>query len=185
MTRWLTATRLTTLVGVVVAILAGSAAADDSRAHIRFLACVDFLSPPPACVSAEFNGDTIETTASGVFELEPNGEGEVQGDGTFIHRNTAGTVIAQGTWRAKKFLAYRTYGCAGCPDGLPPGSEGGNLLITAELRPDRGQQFDATMEINCALGTTPPNRLYDGVEVRVGGLRFDQNQQGATLFIRR
>jgi hypothetical protein len=187
MTRRLTAAWRTILVGVVLAMLGGGAArAGDEAVKIRFLACVDFLTPLafPPCISREFNGDTIETTGSGVFEIEPNGEGDVKGGGNFIHRGPAGNVIARGSWRAKKFLAYRTYGCAGCPAGLPPGSEGGNLLITAELRPDGGGEVDATIEINCALGNTPPNRLYDGVEVRVLGVRFDQAQDGATLFIR-
>ena len=162
-------------------------AGGDRGIEIRFLACTDFLTPPafPDCVSREFNGDAIQTTGSGVFQLKDDGEGKVRGGGTFVHRNSTGQVIGQGTWRAKKFLAYRTYGCAGCPDGLPAGSEGGNLLITAELRPAGGEgEFEATIEINCALGSVPPNRKYEGVELRVGGLRFDQALNGATLFIR-
>ena len=186
--------RLAMLLAVIAAVLvpAGLLAADEressaasSKVKVRFLACVEFLTPPvfPPCVSREFNGDSIQTTGSGLFKIEADGDGEIEGSGTFIHRNPAGVEVARGTWRAKKFLAYRTYGCAGCP-ALPPGSEGGNLLFTAELRPAGGNEFDATLEINCALGTPPPNRLYEGVEVRVLGLRFDQAEDGATLFIR-
>jgi hypothetical protein len=173
---------------VPVGIVAGNGASGaGSRVEIGFLACVDFLSPPafPPCISGEFNGDTIETTGSGAFRLDEDGDGEVRGSGTFIHRNPVGVVVGQGTWTAKKFLAYRTYGCDGCPAGLPEGSEGGSLLITSQLDPDGPSgKFDATLEINCALGTVPPNRAYDGVELRVLGLRFDQGQGGATLFIR-
>lgn len=170
----------------VIPVASGAALTGSSTVKIRFLACTDFLAPPPACISTEFNGDTIETTGSGVFELDANGDGDVKGSGTFIHRNPTGAVVGQGTWKAKRFLAYRTYGCAGCEGlGLPAGSEGGSLLFRAELETAGGDSFDATIEINCALGNAPPNRLYDGVEVRVLGLRFDQAQVGSTLFIRK
>lgn len=172
---------------VSAGVFADDHSSGSSEREIRFLACVDFLVPPgfPRCVSRESNGDTIEATGSGAFVLDKGVGGDIEGRGTLIHRNAAGVELARGTWEAKKFLAYKSYGCVKCPGGLLAGSEGGNLLFAAKLQPAGGAEFQATIEINCGLGDgTPPNRLYDGVEPRVLGLRFDQAQNGATLFIR-
>jgi hypothetical protein len=170
-----------------VLVVAGPATAGGDKTKFEFLACSGFLADPafPDCVSTEYNGDTIESEGSGTFEVKSDGSGKVKGGGTFIHRDPGGDEIGRGTWKAKKFLAYRTYGCAGCPGFLPEGSEGGNLLFEAEFDPaGPGPKLKGTVEINCALGDVPPNRGYEGVEPRLAGLRFDQDQEGVTLFIK-
>jgi hypothetical protein len=174
------------IVAVVLA-LAGTAAAGEDSTRFEFLACSGVLADPafPDCVSREHNGDTIESEGRGFFRVKSDGSGKIEGRGTFIHRNPQGVVIGRGTWKAKEFLAYRTYGCTGCPPDLPAGSEGGNLLFAAVFDPvGPGPKFMGTIEINCALGNVPPNRGYEALEPRLVGLRFDQDPEGVTLFIR-
>jgi hypothetical protein len=175
------------LVAAVVLAMSGPAVAKDEKT-MEFLACSGFLAeafPEVDCISREHNGDTFESEGRGTFSVRADGSGKVEGRGTFIHRSPQGVVIGRGTWKAKEFLAYRSYGCAGCPPDLPAGSEGGNLLFRAEFDPaGEGPKFTGTIEINCALGNFPANRAYEALEPRLVGLRFDQNPQGVTLFIR-
>src|SRR5713226_5000923 len=54
--------------------------------------------------------------------MATNGD-TVTGSGTFVHQDSAGNVIASGTWTATQLVSFVSYGSAG--SSFPPGFEGG------------------------------------------------------------
>src|SRR5919201_1948649 len=79
------------------------------------------------------NGDTVAITGEGEFSVFPN---SVEAEGEFVHRNSAGTVLATGTWSATSLLSYQSYGCGvvfGTP--IPPEFCGGKVSMTVLLTP--------------------------------------------------
>jgi len=141
------------------------------------------------------NGDTIAVSGSGTFTP---GEREASGGGTFVHKNSAGVVLASGTWRAEGLISWKSFGLAGA--GLPPGFEGGVAVLQVHLTPSAGGERDdaiqsrmapsseggleATLTITCLLGTPVPGAGEEGITLAVtGGPNFSHSVSGNTLFI--
>ncbi len=136
-----------------------------------FLADID-PSFSPDVASAE-NGDTLALTGTGSFNVSSK---SVSGGGTFTHKNASGTVLASGTWTATRLSSFHGYGCGG--NGFPDNFCGGRaeMLIHLSLGPD------ATLHIDCLIGS-PPKGAFEGVTVAVHGVRnFNKPTSGATLF---
>ena len=146
-------------------------------------------------VAKASNGDKITVSGSGSFTP---GDKEVSGGGTFVHRNSAGVVLASGTWRAEELVSWKSFGLAGA--GLPAGFEGGVAVLQVHLTPSAGGERDdaisshatpssegglqATLTITCLLGTPVPGAGEEGITLAVtGGLNFSQSVCGNTLFI--
>jgi hypothetical protein len=143
------------------------------------------------------NGDII--TISGVGRFNP-GEEDASGRGTFVHKNSAGAVLATGTWRAEELISWKSFGLAG--PGLPPGFEGGVAVLRVHLTPaaagegdsththftttsegDGRKGLEAVLTITCVLGT-PVAGADEGIHLNViGGPNFNDSIGGNTLFI--
>ena len=82
---------------------------------------------------------------------------------TFTHRDAAGNVLADGTWEPTAVLSYRSFGPA-TPEqeaefgGLPPGSEGGKVMIKVALFVGGVHVHDGIITIVCLLGQPPRTR---------------------------
>lgn len=136
-------------------------------------------------VSKARNGDTIKVVGTGTMTVQ-TGRDEVTGGGTFVHKNSDGNVIGQGTWTAERLLSFRSYG-NGTPQGLPENFFGGRSRMRVHLAPDGGGEgFDATLTIDCTIGHKIPSSAKEGIELNVLGNapNFREEVSGATLFVK-
>ena len=148
-----------------------------------FMIGTGFLEEHGPVVSMASNGDTIEFKGGGSFSTKPK---MVNGNGTFIHRNSEGEIIGTGVWSAIKLISFKSYG-SGALQGLPENFEGGRALIKVYLDPDlRIPGFDGTLRIDCTLGDVPKGAM-EGIRLAVRGvpINFNKEVSGATLFIRK
>ena len=81
---------------------------------------------------------------------------------TFTHRNAAGAVLAAGTWEPTAVLSFQSFGPATEEQnaefgGLPPGSEGGKVVLKVALYIDGVHLHDGILTIVCLLGFPPRN----------------------------
>jgi hypothetical protein len=143
----------------------------------EFLIGGDFLArlfpnADPVIMAAE-NGDRLEIRGEGGFSISPK---DIDGGGTFMHKDAAGNEIRRGNWRAVEFLSFRSYG-----------GSGGQLEARIELFP--GGQPAGTpgkMQVDCPLGDAPPSSMFEArVVFQDPGLNFNKRVQGGTLFIQR
>lgn len=152
-----------------------------------------------ASVARAANGDTITINGEGTFTLHPK---SVSGDGgavagafgeiprTFTHRDSQGNVLANGTWEPTALLSYHSFGPA-TPEqaaedgGLPPGSEGGKVMMKAALFVGGVHVHDAIITIYCHLGE-PRKNVVEATLVHVQGtnLNFNEVVSGDNIFIR-
>jgi hypothetical protein len=145
------------------------------------------------------NGDTVTIAGSGRFNPD---EEDASGRGTFVHKNSAGAVLASGTWRAEELISWKSFGLAG--PGFPAGFEGGVAVLRVHLTPSGGGEkdgsfltrstplsgeekhergLDALLTITCVLGT-PVAGADEGIHLNViGGPNFSDSIGGNTLFI--
>lgn len=139
---------------------------------------------PSACpvITKTRHGDFIEVTGMGTLSTWPNAT--IDGGGTFVHKDSAGNVLATGTWEADRLVGFRSWGDA-TPQGLPPEFEGGTALVQVTIHPDFGGTFTGFLRIVCTLGTFPPN-AHEGITLMVPGgpINFNQEVSGFTLFVR-
>ena len=150
-------------------------------------------------VARAANGDTVEINGEGTFTLQPK---SVSGDGgaveeafgsvprTFTHRNSQGSVLAQGTWETTAVLSYQSFGPA-TPEqdaffgGLPPGSEGGKVLLKVALYVGGVHVHDGIVTIVCHLGMPSPNAVESTLLLVQGtGFNFNEPVSGDNIFIR-
>src|SRR5438874_8970747 len=54
------------------------------------------------------NGDRVTVTGEANFSVHPK---SIQGEGTFTHTDSRGTVRGRGTWETTELLDYQSYGC--------------------------------------------------------------------------
>jgi hypothetical protein len=150
-------------------------------------------------VARAANGDTVEISGEGTFTLQPK---SITGDGgqvrasfgdvprTFTHRNAQGRILVEGTWEPTAVLSYRSFGPATAEQsaefgGLPPGSEGGKVMMKAALFVGGVHVHDGIITIVCHLGQ-PPKNVVESTLLKVeGGLNFNQPVSGDNIFIRR
>lgn len=134
-------------------------------------------------VAMATNGDTITIAGSGTFTIHPD---SVTGSGTFVHQDSAGNVLASGTWTATQLMSFVSYGSAG--PSFPPGFEGGKAVIRVHSvvtgGPATGFEVDALLTVQCLLGT-PPSGFEEGIRLNVQNIiNFNMPDGGNTLFIR-
>jgi hypothetical protein len=150
-------------------------------------------------VARAANGDTVEINGEGSFTLQPKSAG---GDAptitaafgsvprTFTHRTATGTVLASGTWEPTAVLSYRSFGPATEEQsaefgGLPPGTEGGKMLLQVALYVGGVHVHDGIVTIVCLLGT-PPKNADESTLLLVQGTEFNFHTalRGDNVFIR-
>lgn len=138
----------------------------------------------PTDVAMATNGDTITIVGSGTFTIHPDA---VTGAGTFVHKDSSGTVLASGTWTATQLVSFVSYG-SGSLQGLPPSFEGGKAVIRVHAvvtgGPDTGFEVNALLTVYCLLGS-PPAGQDEGIKLNVQDIiNFNMQDGGNTLFIR-
>lgn len=174
-------------VAMITALLPPVAAASHNNGtydwHIgdAFLTVVDPSFGPT--VSGARNGDTVEVIGTGIMTI---GSRSATGGGTFVHKDSDGSVIGSGTWTVEKLLSFRSYG-NGIPQGLPETFIGGRARMKVHLMPDGGGEgFDAILKIDCTIGDKIPASAVEGVELTIFGSlpNFREEVSGATLFVK-
>jgi hypothetical protein len=112
------------------------------------------------------NGDTVAITGEGEFSVFPN---SVEAEGEFVHSNSAGTVLATGTWSATSLLSYQSYGCGVLfGDPIPPEFCGGKVSMTVQLTPTgTALQIPAMLTVFCVIGDHVPASAEEGVRLNV------------------
>jgi hypothetical protein len=162
----------------------------------------------PAAVGHEENGTGNVAVTYGVTMNMPNGAKAPNGDrvrvqctfglggcgtfttkdkavnlsGTFVHTDSGGTVVGEGTWVATQLISYESYGCGvvdfdgpgGAPPvTIPPFICGGALKLRVLLTAGT-QQFEGILTIFCIVGDNPPNShdelAEEGVTLNVPGV---------------
>jgi hypothetical protein len=129
------------------------------------------------------NGDSVAITGEGVFSVHPK---TVEAEGEFTHTDSAGNVLATGTWTATQLLSYQSYGCGvvfGTP--LPPNFCGGKVMMRVLFTPDgTSLQLPGIIWVFCLIGPNPPNSAEEGVRVNVPGIiNFNDVTGGENLYI--
>jgi hypothetical protein len=170
------------LLAAVCALFAlPTTASGDSATH-TFLLEVEVPN-----VSQAPNGDRVAITGEGEFQVHPKA---VEAEGGFTHTDSAGTVLAAGTWTATNLLAYQSYGCGVVEgDPLPPELCGGQLKMAVVLTPDgTSLQIPAILTVFCIIGPNPPNSHDDmsgeGITLVVPGIvNFNQIVSGMNVYV--
>jgi hypothetical protein len=190
-----------------LAIGAGPARAQNTSSNYTFLVASGFLCDPgdsatcPAVVKSA-NDDSYDMSGSGMFDAQSK---SVTAAGTFTHKSSSGTVLETGVWIASELVSFDSYGIApnalmsrgrafGLPQlgprGLPMASSsaaaGGRAVFRVRLLPMwGGGPKIATLQVNCAIGKVPPEHSVEGIRLAFeeGGLEFDQEVAGRTLFV--
>lgn len=118
------------------------------------------------------NGDTIRLTGGGTFDLTTR---TVNVSGSFTHSNSAGTVLARGSWRSTGFSDFVEFG------RLNNGLVGGILTISAQFFPVQGPADGVgplTMSIDCEIG----RGIHEEEGITVGSFTEKLSGFGTTVF---
>ena len=145
------------------------------------------------------SGQTMEISGAGTFSLQPksvSGTADVIEAAfgtvprTFTQRTANGAVVAQGTWEVTGILSYTSFGPA-TPEqiaffgGLPPGSEGGKVMLNVALFVGGVRVHDGILTIVCELGQAPTNSVESTLLLlQDGSGNFNQPVSGDNIFIR-
>ena len=128
-------------------------------------------------------GDTVELTGSGIVKPD---SGDVTGGGTFVHKNSAGTVLAHGFYVATGFVSWEPRaGTFPAPnDGVGHASQAsaGVLVLDVQAYPDGGPPggISGVLTIHCHFPDTPEED-EEGFELTILTFHFTQHG-GVTLF---
>lgn len=165
----------------------------------------------PAVVKSE-NGDSYQISGAGTFNTTNK---SVVAAGTYTHESPAGTVIETGVWSASQLLRFDSYGIAPAAMtlGANPGGDttfgakpkagapisgwervakllaampiGGLGVFRIRLWPMMGATKTAELQVNCALGTVPPERSVEGIRLAFegGGDTFSEEVSGRVMFL--
>src|SRR5919204_855570 len=130
------------------------------------------------------NGDQVAITGEGVFSVHPK---SVEAEGDFTHTDSAGNVVAAGTWTATRLISYQSYGCGvvfGTP--LPPNFCGGKIIMRVTLTPEGTTlQIPAILWVYCVIGDKRPSSAEEGVRLNVPGhVNFNHVTGGENVYIR-
>ena len=165
-------------------VLMPTAAVADSATHTYMLE----MEGPNFGSAA--NGDMVAITGHVDFSVNPK---SAEGDGTFTHTASNGTVRGGGTWTADDLLDYQSYGCGivHFPEGdviLPRNFCGGKVKVDVTLTTPHGQ-LPATMTVICIIGPNPPNSIDhgrgEGAMLDVPGvINFNHTGGGENIYIR-
>ncbi len=187
-------------------LCAGLARAQNSSANYTFLVASGFLCEPgdsatcPAAVKSA-NGDSYEMSGAGTFDAQNK---SVKAAGTFTHKSSNGTVLETGAWIASEVVSFESYGIApGAvvvrgravgpkqfgPNRLPmssgPMPTGGLALFRIRLFPMSGPPTNSLLQVNCALGNVPRERLVEGIRLtsETNGIEFSEEVSGRVIFL--
>jgi hypothetical protein len=174
------------VLGLVAALALGtSPAIADSATHTYEL----HMEGPNFGSAA--NGDRVEIDGMADFSVNPK---SAEGNGTFTHTTSDGTVRGAGTWTASELLDYQSYGCGivhfeGGDVTLPPNFCGGKVKVRVTLTTPVGE-LPATMTVICIIGPNPPNSAFgkdnrsEGVMLDVPGvINFNHSAGGDNVII--
>jgi len=136
------------------------------------------------------NGDMVTITGHADFSVNPK---SAEGDGSFTHTASNGTVLGGGTWTATELLDYQSYGCGivHFPEGdviLPPNFCGGKVKLRVTLTTP-ARTLPATMTVICIIGPNPPNSAFgenrsEGAMLDIPGvINFNQTAGGDNFII--
>ena len=137
------------------------------------------LPDPCPTIAMAKNGDTVAVTGQGTFGTRPR---SATGGGTFVHRHSDGTLVANGTWTATRLLGFKSYG--NDPANLPPNFVGGLALMQVRLYVGGNLVATGILQIDCEIGKVPAGH-HEGIRLVVQGTQFNFNHKvsGLTLFI--
>ena len=138
-------------------------------------------------VAQASNGDTIKVIFTGHFDVKDH---EAEGNGTFEHFNSSGTLLEFGTFQAHHLISFTDFGTS----PPPPTFHGGTALIQVRgVRYDNSDpnlnttsKFKATLRVDCVGFGNPPASLGEGINFAFSsGLNFDTkpSNHGNTLFV--
>ncbi|HEV8682485.1 MAG TPA: hypothetical protein VGS09_06905 [Actinomycetota bacterium] len=154
-TRLAIALGIAAMVSVLVATPATSDPNNDAGTFLLIIEVPNVAEAP--------NGDQVEVTGEGEFSVHPK---SVEAEGTFTHTDSAGNLVAEGTWEATGLLAFEFYGCGviTSPDPdieLPPDLCGGALKMSVLLTvtgpaPIAGFQAEGFLDVFCIIGPQAP-----------------------------
>lgn len=117
------------------------------------------------------NGDRVQMKGTGTFS-----GGTITGGGTYIVENAAGDIQGHGTFTATAFVSFVSFGF------VSPIDEGGRLITGVHMVSASGDTADATLYVDCELGSPPPG-ITEGILLNVtGGTNYDTSIHGRTLF---
>jgi hypothetical protein len=111
----------------------------------------------------------------------------VVAEGEFVHKNSAETVLAMGTWSATSLLSYQSYGCGVLfGDPIPADFCGGKVSMTVQLTPTgTALQIPAMLTVFCVIGDHVPGSAEEGVRVNVQDIiNFPHATGGDNVYIR-
>ena len=173
------------IVAVSFAFSTSSARADANNQSATFQLHMEMPN-----VSRAPNGDVVTVNGSGTFSVHPN---SVTASGTFTHTDSAGMVVASGSWMATQLLSFEFYGCGVLtfpePDVvLPPNFCGGALKMRVLLTSGTNQ-FEGVMTVFCIVGPQAPashdEPTEEGVTLNVFGVNnFNKIVHGMNIYIR-
>ena len=129
--------------------------------------------------------------------------------GTFTHKSSNGMVVEAGVWIASELVSFDSYGIApwallrdsralgasqlGLTQPGPKGmgmfsgsmAAGGLAVMRIRLLPVRGLSRNATLQVNCALGSVPTEHATEGIRLALegGGVEYDQEVSGRAMFL--
>jgi hypothetical protein len=162
-------------------VLVPTTAVADSATHTYLLV----MDVPNIGVAA--NGDQIAITGEGEFSVHPDA---VEAEGEFTHTDSAGNVIASGTWEATELIEYQSYGCGELfGDPFPPNFCGGALKMRVMLMPaGTSLHLAGILTVICVIGPNPPNSINgprtEGVTLDVPGIvNFNHSAGGENIYI--
>jgi hypothetical protein len=177
----------TLALAALLAITPGSALADPNNESATFELHIEVPN-----IAEAPNGDQVAVTGGGVFGVHPK---SVTASGAFTHTDSAGNVLATGTWTATSLRSFEFYGCGVLtftdPDTeLPSDFCGGALKLAVSLTPDGTTlALPGTLTIFCIIGPQTPATHEDpsgeGVTLVVNGvLNFNKIVSGMNVYIK-
>lgn len=124
------------------------------------------VGSPPFAIAEAANGHHILLDGTGTFDGAAK---TADGGGRFQHYAADGTLIAEGTFTAKRLISLQFYGCGG--PGLPDNLCGGLAKLVVTLTPaGTDLELRAILWIDCLLGDKIPS---DGAPARAEGIRLN------------
>ena len=135
--------------------------------------------PPCPDVATASNGHTIEIAGEGRLTLHPK---SVTGEGTFVHKDANGEVVAEGTWEATQLLSFKEYGPLPV---LPDDWRAGLAHIRVDLLVGGEKVAEGILTVGCRLPEIKlPGGVFEGSRLNVqSGLNFNKPSVGSTLFL--
>jgi hypothetical protein len=191
---------------LAIVLLVVPAAAQGKSGNYIFLLASGLLSDPndpSAClaIARSSQGDSYEMTGAGTFDAQKK---SVDAVGTFRHKSLDGSLLETGVWIASELVSFDPYGID--PGALPrqglafdpeasglihnpmssgPLPTGGLAVVRIRLLPVWGPSGTAVLQVNCALGNVPRERLAEGIRLTLegNGTDFSEEAGGRVMFL--